>query len=386
MLLTRAGVCGNLYSEVVCVRMFLVVCLGFVLVFFAACSYDDEYEELPEVEVPRLVYIALGDSVSEGYGVWAAADRHSSLFFAMLQEREIANEYVNLAVSGHTTGDLLLLFNGLGYADLEHFRHAAVITLNIGGNNILSPFFSHLPDLEDVQMQIEQAMGLIADAWAMVQDIMDFIGESRGAIDDVITFANEVIEFADNFNIFQIFRLNEIVSAAPPIIGGAVEVFDEIGALEANITGLFDRVTSLEILNLLALLRGDFPAELLADLQAGLDLFASEFGQILTWIENNAPNATLIVNTVYNPLPTEILGINAGVANESGRLIHDLNQIIREESRQRGFIISDIYSALSGRMDLMNINPDIIHPNPNGHNEIANINLQDLLNSKEVLP
>jgi len=336
-------------------------------------------EEPPIPEPPRLVYIALGDSVSEGFGIWSPQDRHTAIFFEMLKTQGYANEYVNMAVSGFTTTDLLSLLHNLHPVDLDSMLHASVITLNIGGNNILAPFWDYLPDTDEIGRITDETISFVSEAWELVQEIMEFMGESREAIEDVLLFANEVVDFAENFSFMDIFRLNEMIAAAPPVIDGAMEVFAEVGELETAVNSMIGRTEELEIIELFSLFSGNFPAELEAEFQAGIRRFSYEFIEILAWLENNAPYAAVIVNTVYNPLPTQVFGMPIGFADESQRLIQSINRVIYEESSRRGFIVSDVYTNLSNRPDMMNFSFDIIHPNPAGHNIIAELNFSDFM-------
>jgi len=353
-------------------------------------EYDPIYEqhilvelpepEEPEPEIPRLVYVALGDSVSVGFGIWSMADRHTAVFFEKLYSQGLANEYVNLAVNGHTTTDLLKLLQALDYEDLETMHHATIITLNIGGNNIIAPFLQHLPDENEVQRIADETILFFSEAWTLAQELMDFAYESRETIEEMIEFATDVMYFADNFGFFDIFRLNGIIASASPVIESAVEVFEEISELEVVVTDTFGRATDLEVLELISLFAGTIPAELEAEFQASIRQFSYEFVEILDWLTNYAPDAIIIVNTVYNPLPIQLMGFSIGFANESARLIQSINRIIYEESQTRGLVVSDVYSSLG--LDMMNFSFDIIHPNPDGHSIIAELNYLDLIRSR----
>lgn len=341
---------------------------------------EDEPEEEPEV--PRLVYVALGDSVSEGFGIWSPSDRHTSVFFEKLYAQGFANEYVNMAISGFTTTDLLELLHGLGPEELETMQYASVITLNIGGNNILAPFMNHMPDSDDVQRIVEETMAFAAEAWELAQQIMEFAGEAQEVIAEVLDFADEVLYFVDNFRVLDVFRINDMVAAASPVLDSATETFAEVNALETAVTDMFGRTNDLDVVDLFALFTGTFPAALEAEFQAGIRQFSYEFIQIITWLADNASDAVVIVNTVYNPLPTHFFGLHIGFADESKRLAQAINQIIYEESQTHGFIVSDVYASLSQRLDMMNLSFDIIHPNSEGHQIIAELNFSDFVNGQ----
>ncbi|MCL1884531.1 MAG: SGNH/GDSL hydrolase family protein [Defluviitaleaceae bacterium] len=363
--------------------------LMLIMVVFASCSSRrcpecdcaeiEHAEYIPEepTEVERLVYIALGDSVSEGFGIWSQADRHTSVFFEMLYAEGLANEYVNAAVSGYTTADLLLLLNESSL--LDAMQYASVITLNIGGNNILAPLWEHLPDADEIQEIVSETITFARDVLELFTEIMEFTHESRDSIEDVLELANEVVDFAENFSILDIFRLNEMLSAAPPIIDGAMSVFAEVNELEATATNMFAKTSELGILRIFSLISGNLPDELIEEFDEGIRVFSYEFAEILSWLEQNAPNATIIVNTVYNPLPTNFLGMPFGLSNESQKLVQAINYVIYNESSPRGFVVSDVYAVLSNRTDMMNSSFDIIHPNPRGHYEIARINFADTI-------
>lgn len=337
------------------------------------CALRENITREPE----RLVYIALGDSVSEGFGIWSPEDRHTSVFFELLKEQGLANEYVNLAVSGFTTTDLLQLLNGP--EEIEPMPYASVITLNIGGNNILAPFWAYLPDASEMQRITEETVIFVTEAWALAQELMGFANNSREAVTNVLDFAEEVTDFVDNFGFLDIFRIDEMLAAVPPVIADAMNVFAEVNTLEATVTDMLGRAAELEITGLFPLVTGAFPDELEAGFQASIREFAYELAEILDWLESNAPNAVVIVNTVYNPLPMQLMGMELGFADESRRLIQAINDIIYEESRARGFIVSDVYAGLSNRPDMMNLSFDIIHPNPQGHYAIARLNFADFL-------
>jgi hypothetical protein len=257
-------------------------------------------------------------------------------------------------------------------------QYARIVTLNIGGNNILEPFWEHLPDEDEIQAIVDETTIFATQAWELTQQIIDFVNESQAAIEEVLTFANEAVYFADNFGITDIFRVNQLLAAAPPVIDGATAVFAEVGTFEAAVTAMLIQAENLAVSELLSLFSGTIPPELESSFHAATNQFLTEFTQIITRLEYLAPNAVLIINTIYNPLPTHLMGIPLNISHHANRHIQSLNNIIRTQARNH--IISDIYSNLSQRPDLMNANIDIIHPNPLGHTIIANQNYEDFMN------
>ena len=329
----------------------------------------------------RLIYIALGDSVSAGYGIHSDAYRHSDIFFNLLLSGGYANDYINMAIDGQTTTALLTHLNDLSPHKLELFSHASVITLNIGGNNILQPFLRNLPDMHELAYMLSETLDFIHEAEEVLSEIMYFINESRETIAEVLDFATDIMGVVNNFHVADVLRLREFIDRAS-VIDDAVVVFDAFTSLEADALSVFDRTSDLQLLSTFSLLMGDFPPLLEAELREGVLIFANDFTEIISWLKRNAPNAYIIVNTVYNPMPRDIFGFYLGLYSHAYEHIREINRIIIEKSINDRIIVSDIHSILSGNLGLMNINFDFVHPNPTGHSYIALRNFVDFMQHK----
>ena len=336
--------------------------------------------QIEEVNVPEETryYIALGDSVSAGYGIYSQSDRHTDVFFHMLMEDGIVNEYINMSVSGFTTSDLLHFLNNMNTNNLSHFQNAAVITLNIGGNNILQPFLKYMPDTNDLGRILSEAIYVMTELRDIFDEIMEFVDNSRETVSEIQEFASEVHDFADNFSILDIFRFRDIMNEASLVIGDTVQMFDAVAVWEVRLTELNERVTNLEIFTLLSFLTEPIPPELETELLYGVKVFSDDFSKIISWLETNAPNAKIIVNTVYNPIPENLFGLPIALYEQSNILVQSINKKIYEINQNERYIISDVHSILSNDLSLMNFNLDFIHPNPTGHNLIAQLNYDNL--------
>jgi len=264
------------------------------------------------------IYIALGDSISSGYGLdgydEAPEGKHPTVFFEMLENAGYADEYHNMAQSGFTTTDLLTQLEEMSEEQLLLFREARVITLNIGGNNLLLPFLSYL------------------------------------------SYTHEVSGFED--------ILAELGGLIGRLFGGA-------SGNDSNTLDVF------------SILMGNLSPELQSMLENGVDAFSYEFAEIILLLNDNAPNATVIVNTIFNPIPQELLGIYLPISSVAETLIDSMNAVITENSEVLGYFVSDIHASLSNRAELFefNINPfvgplsfDPVHPNEKGHYLIAELN------------
>jgi lysophospholipase L1-like esterase len=180
---------------------------------------------------------------------------------------------------------------------------------------------------------------------------------------------------------------------------------EEIEDSESEDKGLIDRALAVwgtvrdtvsDVIGAGRTLLGLFSPELEAELDNGMQTFIEEFPKIITWIEINAPKATIIVNTIYNPIPDRILIIPIELSNKADELIKTMNNIIVDESKTRGYYVADIYSAFANKPDIMsvsqfNLNPfaglmsvDIIHPNRAGNIIIADLVYEQYLIAREA--
>ena len=341
----------------------VVICLIISGVLVAGCNREEpeeqqasDFEEV-EPEPEPIFYIALGDSVAAGFGVMEDV-RYTNLLFDKLKRDEIANDYRNMAVSGYTTTALLELLERLSRSNLEAFEQASVITINIGGNNIMQPLLVALSDFQEIGVMLNEAVETTA--------------EVREIIDDAVEFANEARDLIDNFSIADVLRINSFIRRA-------IEVMDEL-------TETYSQVSELRILELVDTMQGQFSDELEQQLLEGVELFELEFYLIIDWLKTNAPNAIIIVNTVYNPIPSEIGDFAVLLSERVGTYIQNINEIILENSETRGFLVSDVYlrfkdepninDIMNSNLDMsaMTLNFDIIHPNNIGHAIIAELN------------
>ncbi len=88
------------------------------------------------------IYVALGDSVPAGYGLTDPQDCNVNQFSKLLSDNGCPNTLYNYSVSGITTDDLQKRLLDLSSAEPEVYqtiKNASVVTVNIGGNNVLGP-------------------------------------------------------------------------------------------------------------------------------------------------------------------------------------------------------------------------------------------------------
>jgi len=229
--------------------------------------------------------VALGDSVAAFYGV-EEKDGFVSQLSALLNAKKIDNEFKNLAVSGYDTQALLVQLTEKKV--LAEIKKADIITLNIGGNNILTPLIGIL--LDDLK-------------------------------------ALKINDFAD-------------MQKAPPVVLMAF---------------ILKRMTEAQMTSLMK----------------GVALFEEDFPEIIKILHKTAPNAKILVNTVYNPIPPML-----GLYKASEILVPLINEVIVKNAEELAYTVVDVYTVYQDSVDVIT-NFDIasgsvdIHPNASGHTLIA---------------
>jgi lysophospholipase L1-like esterase len=327
------------------IPIILILCLTLPLIL-SSCIL-----KAPE---PRY-YIALGDSVPAGFALYNLAESYPAVFYEMLKADDSIDEYKNYAVSTITTTILLDMLNNMNAEDLKLFKNARVVTLNIGGNNILVPFLDYLNDLK-----IKTGAG----------DVVTGTGEILSGTDELIYGIMAEIEKRTS-------ESEEPKSGLGAIISG---LKDMAGGLLNALTGAWNVLLGTP--EVVATFAGSFTPELKTELDNGVKTFSEEFVEIIKWIEKHAPKAKIIVNTVYNPFPQKIQNINFEFSNSANVYIESINKTIIEESKTGRYLLIDTYPYLTNHIELMNLNLDPslgnlsfdIHPNSEGHKLLAQLN------------
>ena len=227
-------------------------------------------------------YVALGDSISTGYKL----ENKDIDSFASKLAKAYNKKLINLAKDG---SDSTLLLNMLKSNNAEvnaakqSLKSADMITLTVGGNNLLNPLMTTIKralNLEDTATteQVQQAL-------LMNQDVL--------------------------IKIYKQFQNPEII-----------KLFS-------------DEITS----------------------------FAVEFPQIIQNIKTLNPNATMIVQTVYNPF--DKINELSELSTLADGLVKKLNEVIMLNSLNT-YKVADIYTAFKSNtsdIPLTNIESLDIHPN-----------------------
>ena len=109
-------------SAVVC------LCLAICLLPGAAAAQE-----------PDPVYVALGDSITSGYGLSAQAES-----FPVLLAGERGLTVYNWGAPGATAGDVLAALKGLSAEESQILSGAALVTLTVGGNDLMDALYGYL--------------------------------------------------------------------------------------------------------------------------------------------------------------------------------------------------------------------------------------------------
>ncbi len=87
-------------------------------------------------------YVALGDSISTGYGLEDAQDSFSDWVSMRMN-----TACLNLAGDGYTASDVLAQLNSLTGEQRYALENARLITLTVGGNDLMGALYQHLTDV-----------------------------------------------------------------------------------------------------------------------------------------------------------------------------------------------------------------------------------------------
>ncbi|MCL2759365.1 MAG: SGNH/GDSL hydrolase family protein [Treponema sp.] len=321
----------------------MILCL---VIFISSCSESPRY------------YVALGDSVSAGFGLIPEEESYPAVLYGLLENDGFVDDYFNMAVSGYTTTMLLDYLNNFNDEELKILKNSHIITLNIGGNNLVVPFLNYISDLN-------------------ITPVSDNI---RSRIENIVL---------RSINLIYGVRLRGGSFIYDSVFGRTM-LNDLVSSIGAILTRFGNEEMAANLHELYSILGGTLPPELRNEMEKGIQTFSDEFVEIISWLKINAPKATIIVNTIYNPIPREAFGESLGLSIATNMLIESMNYIIIRESLSGDFLVTDIYKHLSNRLDMMlfNFNPqagnlsmDIIHPNAEGQKLIAELNYETLMQS-----
>lgn len=153
-------------------KRIFVALLSFVLILSMPIQVLNAKSEVkPPKEKEIISYLSLGDSIAYGLSATTVGgDSYFDLYSAYLDQ----STSMNLAIPGATTSDLLVL---LGTAPCkEAVEQADIITISIGGNNLLSPVIGYLfnaysvSNIQDLQTAI--IMGGTATSTAVINGML----------------------------------------------------------------------------------------------------------------------------------------------------------------------------------------------------------------------
>ena len=129
--------------------------------------------------------------------------------------------------------------------------------------------------------------------------------------------------------------------------------------------------------------------DLFAAVDDALAAFEQDLPELLEVIGEQAPNARVLFQTVYNPYRSfahfslRLNGSPTTLSDLANKCIERLNEIIRDGALQYGYTICDVYDAFEQNADQLvnaslgklNFDP---HPNAAGHAVIAKVLLREM--------
>lgn len=277
----------------------LALCLG--MIFLLSAQADS------------LTYLALGDSISTGYGLKNARKE----CFAYLLADELGYNLINRSVNGNTTGGLMLQLTDKSIQ--KYITNASMITITIGGNDMMALFYSALADAFSTM-----------SSDAMTLSVSDIAAIMSNPSDTRMTMLMMCVQ---------------LVLLGNPAAG--------------------------------------MPSFMESDtFKAGLDAYAAALKNIVSTIHTLNPNAQVFVATQYNPF-AGFTGMYAALSSGFDAGIRMLNETIKAHAETGNYQVTDVYHAFSGSQDyLYNATMDPlyldIHPNAAGHKVIQETFLQTI--------
>lgn len=300
---------------------FLIVFLVISLVFvFPLQALAAEKEETP-------IYLNLGDSIAFGM-----SSRDNQSYFDKYARFLNAGESLNLGIPGLTSDELL---SALTYNPDVRFAvsGADVITISIGGNNLLGPIieglFAQAGALETVMSEEDLAeLNLL-----VAQMIFDLSG----------SYEFSDLDEKDQMEVL-LFGLEYMIHAAGPIVWQGV-----VATIMSSISG---------------------------SLQAGVTDFSTDWPQIMDVIHDLNPNAQIFALNLYNPANEED---NPALYALMEECINAINAVFSATLSSYDYILVDVNSAFkqydkcldfSLAYDTIGLDP---HPTSIGHQRIFNL-------------
>lgn len=143
-------------------------------------------------------YVALGDSISTGYGL---ADPATEGFVSLVTDQQ-GYDTTNLAVDGAASYEVLALVTDVENASYPAIAGADVITISVGGNDLLNALYMYLADQYSTMLGVPVTPELIATALAaedpdpdMVEALLPLIEQfatSQQAADALASFSQNL--------------------------------------------------------------------------------------------------------------------------------------------------------------------------------------------------
>ena len=158
-------------------------------------------------------YLALGDSVTSGYGL-----AEGGRAFPDLVAQELGVDYVNAGQPGLTSAELLSQVQDPEMADA--ITDADVITVTIGGNDLMNALYAYLADVINNDPQLSAELG-----GAMTPEfVQDRLFDENGMTNRPLI--NRLMPFIEEF-------------PDSPVFGEALDAF------AANLTGIVETINGL---------------------------------------------------------------------------------------------------------------------------------------------
>ncbi len=224
-------------SKLCCILLVLTMCIGMIPVSVGAQS-------------DTLTYLALGDSITAGYGLDSASS--DECFVTQLADEIGATNTVNAGKNGLTAAGLLTALtdteNENYYTYTAAVAAADVITLTIGGNDLMEVFYAFTVELageNGITTDVDTVKSILADPTGenLQTALTLFNLLNKTDLSEAFTESDEFKAAVSNC-VSNINKIAEIIKGVNPdaviLVANQYNPYQWLGSSYANIISLFE--------------------------------------------------------------------------------------------------------------------------------------------------
>lgn len=274
--------------------------------------------------------------------------------------------------------------NTLVFAD-SYFANITVLKYVAFGDSIARGYGLETPESESYPALFASALDVVLDGVAI--DFTNY-GVDGYTTSDLLELLNsDSVDYSNADLITLCIGSNNILG---PFNRATKEYFSHISGVVKLEGDIKSQLASLaaSLNEFKAYVESD---EFVNEMKSGINLVGEEYPLILDAIYSKAPDAKIMVMTVYSPyngidITIPYIGIDFDLGMLSDKWVSLLNEKIRAAALDKGCILVDTYDSFAEAGGLVNAKIDIMglsisfdpHPNHRGHIALSNLHMDAL--------